>query len=251
MKFLSSSAWSVTLIQISAVLAMVLGFNFVEFTPLHIALIVLGYFCYSGLGISMTFHRHYSHKSFEFKYSWMKKVCTFFGIVAGRGSPLGWGYVHRLHHARPDTPADPHDPSTVGWKIIFPHLAKYGEKINKRLIRDLLTKGHLKINEYYMGIIAPWIIALYLISPAVLYFFYVVPVVLTFIGLNLSVLLTHKYGYVSHNTHDNSKNNWFMSLILWGEGWNNNHHFNSKKYNLQEKWWEIDMLGRIINGIKQ
>ena len=229
MRVLSSSAASLSIIQISSVLATIIGFNFVEFTAANVALLIFGYFCFSGLGVSMTLHRYYSHRSFEFKYAWMKNLCTFFGVTAGRGSPLGWVYIHRLHHAYPDTPKDPHDPVTVGWRIIFPHLLYYGEKINKRIIRDLFTPGQIAINKYYMGIIILWTMILALISPTVLYFFYIVPVMLTFIGLDLFVLFSHKFGYTNHDTRDNSKNNWFISLILWGEGWHNNHHHNSKE----------------------
>jgi stearoyl-CoA desaturase (delta-9 desaturase) len=101
-----------------------------------------------------------------------------------------------------------------------------------------------------MGFIVLWTILLGLISIELLYFFYIVPLVMTFASLNLFVLLTHKYGYRTHDTKDESRNNWFISLLLFGEGWHNTHHYNSKLYNLREKWWEIDLCGDIIGIIK-
>lgn len=231
-------------------MALLLGLPYFDFTTLNSIWIFSGYILLAVLGTSITFHRYYSHKSFEFRYVWMKHIFTFFGILAGRGSPLGWSYVHRLHHIFVDTPKDPHFMPVHGWRVIIPHLMKYGEKVNKRYIKDLLTPYHIFINKYYMGIVALWALVLGLISIELLYFFYIVPLVLTFISLNLFVLLTHKYGYRTHNTKDESRNNWFVSLLLFGEGWHNTHHHNSRLYNLREKWWEIDLCGNIIEAIK-
>jgi len=102
-----------------------------------------------------------------------------------------------------------------------------------------------------MGFIILWSVLLLILSPAIFYFLYVIPVFLTFVSLDLFVLLTHKYGYISHSTTDNSKNNWFISLILWGEGWHNNHHNNPRKWNLKENWWEIDLLSYCIMLVKK
>jgi stearoyl-CoA desaturase (delta-9 desaturase) len=246
----SASALTLSVIQILSTILTILGMWYFDFTLSSFILIFLGYFLYSGIGVSMMMHRHWSHRSFEFRYKWMLWICTWFAIVAGRGSPIGWVYVHRLHHAFADTPRDPHDPKTIGWKIFFPHLIHYGETIDKRIIKDLLKKEHLYINRYYILFLIMWSLILLAIDPAVLYFFYIVPLMLTFIGLDLFVFLTHKYGYQNFYAKDNSKNNWFISVILWGEGWHNNHHKNAGNYSTQVKWWEIDLLGYIIKFVK-
>jgi stearoyl-CoA desaturase (delta-9 desaturase) len=72
---------------------------------------------------------------------------------------------------------------------------------------------------------------------------------LTFIALDLFVFLTHKHGYQNFKTRDNSKNNWFISLILWGEGWHNNHHHNAGSHTTKIKWWEFDPLSIIIRMV--
>ncbi len=35
---------------------------------------------------------------------------------------------------------------------------------------------------------------------------------------------THRWGYVSHASGDGSRNNWWVALLSFGEGWHNNHH---------------------------
>lgn len=244
---LSANAKNLSILQIIFVILAILGLFVFEFTWINVLCTILGYFLYSGIGVSMTMHRYFSHKSFEFKNSILAYICTFFAILAGRGSPLGWVYVHRMHHMHADMPKDPHNPVTAKWRIFFPHLLKYGETINKRIIIDMLTKSHLNINKYYMLYIVVWSILLMMISPTVFYFCYVLPFVFTFIALDLFVLLSHTYGYRNFDTKDMSKNNWFISLILWGEGWHNNHHHNSKNYTTSgDKFFEIDLLKYVI-----
>ena len=58
------------------------------------------------------------------------------------------------------------------------------------------------------------------------------------------------HGYKNHNVEDESRNSWIASLITLGEGWHNNHHANSKAWNNQERWWELDPPAWIIRAIK-
>ena len=247
----TASAKNISILQLVSLAMTITGSFFFDFAWTSLVYVLIGYFLYNGIGVSMMLHRYYSHRSFEFNSNIIKWICTWFAIVAGRGSPLGWVYVHRLHHKHSDTLQDPHDPKTVGWKIFFPHLVKYGDTINKRIIIDMLTKFHIGINTYYMWFIILWSIALLMISPTVFYFFYVIPFTMSFIALDFFVLLSHKYGYRNFETKDTSKNNWFISLILWGEGWHNNHHKNPGNFTTKIKWWEIDLLGNFIIFIRK
>jgi fatty-acid desaturase len=246
-----ASAASLSAIQILSSLATIAGAFYFEYTFTSWAVILLGYFLYSGVGVSIMMHRYWAHRSFEFKSKLLMWACSWFAIVAGRGSPLGWVYVHRMHHKHSDNLQDPHNPKTVGWKIFFPHLIKYGETVNKRTVVDMLTKFHININDHYMWFIILWSLLLLAISPYVFYFFYVVPIAMSFIALDLFVLLSHTYGYRNFETKDASKNNWFISLILWGEGWHNNHHNHPGNFTTKIKWWEIDPAAIIITSIKK
>lgn len=241
---------SLTIIQAVASAASILGIVIYGLSMFNVLLICIGYFLFSGIGVSLMMHRYWTHRSFKFKSKIIERIFTVIAILAGRGSPIGWVYVHRLHHMYSDTLKDPHDADTVGWRIFLPHTVKYGETIDNRVIRDLFDKEHLIINKYYMGFIILWSALLLVISPQLFFFLYAVPVMLTFISLDLFVLLTHKYGYRNFNTKDKSKNHWFISLILWGEGWHNNHHHNPKSYTTKIKWWEFDPLAYVIKLIK-
>jgi stearoyl-CoA desaturase (delta-9 desaturase) len=87
------------------------------------------------------------------------------------------------------------------------------------------------------------------ISPWILYFFYIVPVTITAWSLNSFVYFSHVAGQRDHTTRDNSRNNWIIALILWGEGWHNNHHNRASAWNLKEKWYQIDPLAWAIKCV--
>ncbi len=240
---------SLTIIQILATLSALVGIYFYNFNWNDIAVILLFYFLYSGVGVSMMLHRYWTHKSFEFKFPFLKWIFTWFALMAGRGSILGWVHVHREHHAYADTEKDPHSPKFKKWKVFFPHLMNYGREIKRFLVRDLFTPTQLRINKYYMLLVFAWIVFLALIDLKLLIIAWAIPVAVTHLVLN-------SFTYFSHNSdekvsRDYSVNSFIFGMLLWGEGWHNNHHVNPRNYSNSSKWWEIDVIGNLIGLIKK
>ena len=62
---------------------------------------LLGYFLTGCLGITLTFHRYLSHRSFKIQ-RWLEYLFTFFGCMGGTGSSIGWVAIHRQHHKHSD-----------------------------------------------------------------------------------------------------------------------------------------------------
>jgi len=251
MKYFAASSASLSFVQMVSTIGTIVGFWFFDFDLTAIAIVALGYFLYSGVGVSMMLHRYWCHKSFEFKSNTIKWLLTWFGIVAGRGSILGWVHVHREHHAFSDTEKDPHAPGIYGWKLYFPFLMNYGKNINRELVRDLYTPLHIRINRYYLLFILSWISILAVIDLRLAYFGWFVPVALTQIMLNSFIYFGHKYGYQDTQSRDRSGNLWFYGLFLWGEGWHNNHHILAKEWNFSKRWWEVDLIAPVIYLLKR
>jgi stearoyl-CoA desaturase (delta-9 desaturase) len=197
-------------------------------------------------------HRYYTHKSFEFKYVFLKWAFTFVSILSGRGSPLGWVYVHRRHHAYSDTEKDPHSPNDLGFKLFgFSHIEKHTDKVNIFLIKDLINNTQLKINQYYFLIILIYVIVLGTINFDLLYFTWALPVFLIQISQNSFNYFAHTSGYRNFDTRDNSTNNIWLFPFIWGDAWHNNHHGNSAANTTQIKWWELDPVRYIIKVIEK
>jgi stearoyl-CoA desaturase (delta-9 desaturase) len=57
---------------------------------------------------------------------------------------------------------------------------------------------------------------------------------------------THKWGYRNFETNDLSRNNWWVGILAWGEGWHNNHHKYQDSCKSGFRWWEIDVTYSVI-----
>lgn len=251
MKYLSASSQNTFIIQALSTILSIIGIWYFNFTVVSILTIILACFFYSGIGISMTFHRYYTHRSFEFKSNIIRWICTWFGLMAGRGSVIGWVHIHREHHAYSDTVKDPHSPKYKGLSLFFPFMVNYGEKINRSLIREFWNKTHLNLNKFYMLLIIGWALLLFLIDPWVVYFFYIVPMAITHMLHNSFIYFGHMDYKNTDKKKDNSKNQWFYGIFLWGEGWHNNHHEDPKNWNFSKKWWQIDLISLVIKLVKK
>jgi stearoyl-CoA desaturase (delta-9 desaturase) len=248
----SSSAQTITRVQTVTGVASLIGLFYFDFTVSNIILLITSFYIYSIVGVSITLHRYYSHKSFEFKYNFIKWLCTAVAILLGRGSPIGWVYVHRLHHAYSDTEKDPHSPKNLGFRLFgFKHIEDRSGKMNFFLVKDLMNTIQLKINEYYLLIILSVVILVGLINPALLFFSWVLPVFLIQLSQNSFNYFAHTSGYKNFDTKGDSTNNgWLWPLIL-GDAWHNNHHANPQNFSTKEKWWEIDPAALLIRIIKK
>jgi stearoyl-CoA desaturase (delta-9 desaturase) len=58
--------------------------------------------------------------------------------------------------------------------------------------------------------------------------------------------LTHLIGNQRYLTGDDSRNHWFLSLLTFGEGWHNNHHYYPVSVRQGFFWWEIDISYYIL-----
>lgn len=212
---------------------------------------LVAFYCYSILGLSVMLHRYYSHRSFELNPV-IKWSLTAFAVLAGRGSPLGWVYIHRMHHSTSDTQKDPHSPHFDTFKFIgFRPAYDDTKKINYFIIKELLTPAHIKIDKYYLLFILAFILLLGIIDPALIFYLWAIPTFLVSVTQVAFNYFAHTNGYRNFVTKDRSTNNVYLWPFIMGDAWHNNHHHNPGKFSTQEKWWEFDPAGSLIKIIKK
>jgi stearoyl-CoA desaturase (Delta-9 desaturase) len=214
---------------------------------------IISFYILNILGNWMMLHRYYSHKSFEFKNDLIKWSFTLLAVLAGRGSPLGWAYLHRKHHAYSDTEKDPHCPKYLGYKIFgFGHYKKQEEeKMQIFIAKDLMTTEQLFIHKWYIAIILSFVCVLAPINIEILYFVWILPTFLVHLSQNNFNYFGHISGYRNFETKDDSRNNIFLFPFILGEAWHNNHHHDAKNYSTKNKKYEFDPLIFIIDLVKK
>src|SRR5271166_7195156 len=90
----------------------------------HDAIIALAFYWVSGLGITVGFHRYFTHGSFKAKTA-LRVALAVCGTLAIEGPVFNWVADHRRHHKYSDKEGDPHSPWRFGndWKALSKGLA--------------------------------------------------------------------------------------------------------------------------------
>jgi stearoyl-CoA desaturase (delta-9 desaturase) len=202
-----------------------------------------------GLGITLTYHRLLTHRSFEVRPKWLEYVLTAIGCSASEGGPIGWVADHRAHHAHSDDPEDVHSPNRgfawahMLWWMTPDVTSLHTEDFLKKWAPDLMKDPvHRWLDKYFIVFPIAGAVALYAIGgmPYLVWGFFVRSVLV----LHATWLVnsaTHVWGYRSHETRDTSTNLWWVAIVTYGEGWHNNHHAFQTSARHGLRWWEVDV----------
>jgi stearoyl-CoA desaturase (delta-9 desaturase) len=226
------------------VLAVVALFNF---TWSGLAVFAVTYYVSLAWGIGMSYHRLLTHRSYK-----TPKVIEYFlticATLALEGGPLFWVATHRQHHQHSDADPDPHTPrhggfwAHMGW-ILFGNLehndvvrtAKYAPDLAKDPSHRWISKYHwvpLTTLGLVLLAIGGWNWVLWGVF------------LRTTVGLHVTWLVnsgTHLWGSRRFATRDDSRNNWWVAILSFGEGWHNNHHAHPTSAAHGLAWYEVDL----------
>jgi fatty-acid desaturase len=206
------------------------------------------------LTITVGYHRGLAHKAVRLHPALRRGVLVGGNWLTGL-DPKAWVVMHRLHHEHSDTPLDPHSPVNVGiLGIGLEQLRNY-----KRVIVGLL-KNEPEYTRYAKDLDFPLNV---LNRTGRWYLPYVLHgVVGLALGLGVGWLLGAAYflGMMSHpvqggivnslghavggrnfDTSDNSRNNHLAAWLIFGEGFQNNHHRYPGSASFSYRRHEIDL----------
>ena len=191
------------------------------------------YWLTACLGVTIGYHRLLSHRSFRVP-QWLERVFATCGAISCQHGPIDWVGLHRHHHKFSDTDADHHDSNKGFW---WSHMGWMLEDVPALAAVPRLT-GDLAADPYYRWL-NRWFLALQLPLAALLFWIGTATgaggwaLVLWGIPLRLVLVYhvtwlvnsaTHCWGEATHDSGDKSRNNLWVALLTFGEGWHNNHH---------------------------
>jgi stearoyl-CoA desaturase (delta-9 desaturase) len=210
---------------------------------LDVALAVL-FFMLTGHGITVGFHRYFTHGSFKANRG-LRIALAIAGSMAIQGPVIRWVADHRRHHAFSDADGDPHSPHRFGagpkamlkglWHAHMGWLFDPEQTSLKRYAPDLLDDPDMvKVHRLF-----PMYVAVSLVAPAVLggllswsltgaltaFFWAGLVRVFVLHHTTWSInSLCHTFGTRPYRTRDRSTNFWPLAVIAMGESWHNLHH---------------------------
>lgn len=235
-------------VTLGALIAIPTFAYFYDYSWLDWAMFALLY-ATSGLGITVGYHRLTSHRGFECPPA-VRIALLITGGWALQNSALKWGTDHIRHHAFCDQDADPYNAqrgfwySHCGW--LFFTSARLDGKYAARLRRDRVVMWQ---HRHYVPIVLSGLAGTFLVG--VLYngwigglgCFLLAGVGRTFAVLNSTFCinsLCHLWGNQPHGTQDSSRDNWWISLLTFGEGYHNYHHTHPSDYRNGPLWYNFD-----------
>jgi fatty-acid desaturase len=230
-----------TLLHIGAIAAL---FCF-SWRNLAVALFV--YWIAVGFGISLGYHRLHTHRGFKTSllFEYFLAVC---GALSFEGGPIFWVATHRIHHQKSDRDGDPHSPrdgawwAHVGW-ILVGESKHSNTRLMSKYAPDLARhRFYVWLNNYHWLPTVALAALLYAIGGLPLFLWAICLRIV--VGLHATWLVnsaTHMWGSRRFATRDDSRNNWWVALITFGEGWHNNHHAHPVSARHGLAWYEFDL----------
>ncbi|KAL6284500.1 hypothetical protein ACE6H2_015429 [Prunus campanulata] len=209
----------------------------------------------TGVGVTLSFHRHLAHRSFRIP-KWLEYLFAYFGVLSLQGSPIEWVSSHRYHHQFTDTVKDVHSPlqgfwfSHMGW--ILDSGSRFGNYGGLKNVEDL------KRQAFYRFLHHTFLLHSFLLG-ALLHAVGGLPLLTWGVGVRMVFLFHttmlvnsagHMWGQQVYHTGDTSRNNWWLGLLAFGEGWHNNHHAFDYSARQGFEWWQIDLTWYVIRFLE-
>jgi stearoyl-CoA desaturase (delta-9 desaturase) len=214
--------------------------------------LLLVMYALTALGITIGFHRMLTHRSFR-AHPIVKFVLLVLGSMALEGAAIEWAATHVKHHAQADREGDPHSPvegffhSHVGW--LFKDRMADPKVYCKHLTQDPIVM--FVSRTFFLWVALSLLIPFAIGGWQGLLWGGLVRIFLTH-HVTWSVnSVCHTFGKRQFETTDQSRNEWVVGLLAFGEGWHNNHHAFPRSAFHGLSWWQFDLSGYIIRLLER
>jgi stearoyl-CoA desaturase (delta-9 desaturase) len=212
---------------------------------------------YAGLSITAGYHRLWAHKAYD-AHPVVQVIFALGGAFALQNSALHWSSDHRVHHGHvDDIEKDPYAAtkgfwfSHIGWMLRDYQGESYGDYNNARDLQKnnivmwqhrhymklvLLTNVGIPL---LLGILFGDIIGMLLLAG-------VLRLVLSQHFTFFINSLAHIWGSRPYTEKNTARDNGFLALFTYGEGYHNFHHIFASDYRNGIKWYHYDPTKWII-----
>ena len=207
--------------------------------------------------ITAFYHRYFSHRAFRTTRA-AQFAFALLGASAAQRGPLWWASHHRHHHAHADRPDDSHSSRQHGflWSHVGWFLARGSFATRTARVGDLARFPELRwLDRFDTAVPAVLAAGLYALGeglaaldPALgtsgaqmLVWGFCISTVALYHATFTINSLAHRFGSRRYATRDDSRNNFWLALLTFGEGWHNNHHHYPVAARQGFFWWEVDL----------
>jgi len=201
----------------------------------------------SAMGITVGYHRLFSHKTFKANPA-IRFLLLFFGAAAFEQSALEWCSQHRNHHRYVDTDKDPYSINRgffyahIGWLVFWKHTHDFDN------VKDL-EKDSLLMHQHRFYLL--WAIGAGILTPLLLGLLtgHLLGALLISVCLRLTLVyhstffinsICHMFGASTYDIHATARDNFLIAFLTFGEGFHNFHHRFPGDYRNGVRWYQWD-----------
>ena len=199
--------------------------------------------------VTIYLHRHQAHRALEL-HPIVSHFFRFWLWLTSGMVTKQWAAIHRKHHAKCETPEDPHSPQVLGLKKVFFEGAElYRAESKNQETMDKYGAGtpdDWLEHKVYSGNSAKGIVLMAVINIALFG-----PIGLTIWAVQMAWIpvtaagiingVGHYWGYRNFTCEDASTNILPWGILIGGEELHNNHHAYGSSAKLSNKWYEFDI----------
>ncbi|WP_300013081.1 acyl-CoA desaturase [Pseudonocardia sp.] len=233
--------------------------------------IALPFYVVSGLGITVGFHRYFTHGSFKANRA-LRVALAISGSLALQGPVIDWVADHRRHHAFSDKEGDPHSPwlfgtgpralargfyhSHMGW--LFGRDQTNEARFAPDLLadRDIVRVDRLFVLWATLSLVLPGVIGGLVTTSwagALTAFFWgglVRVALLHHVTWSINSIC-HMIGEQPFASRDHSRNVWPLAVLSFGESWHNLHHADPTCARHGVGRGQVDISARVIRAFEK
>jgi stearoyl-CoA desaturase (Delta-9 desaturase) len=228
--------------------------------------ISLVFFFGVGCGVTVGFHRYFTHGSFKAKRP-LRLALAVTGSMAIEGSIIRWVADHRRHHAFSDREGDPHSPWRFGNSpralikgLMYAHIGwLFGRELTNehRFAPDLVADKDIRgIDRLFPLWVTATLLAPAMIGGLVTWSWAGALTAFFWAGLVRVCLLhhvtwsinsiCHTIGERPYQARDKSANFWPLAILSFGESWHNSHHADPTCARHGVQKGQLDLSARVI-----
>lgn len=199
--------------------------------------------------VTIFLHRHQAHRALELHPAVSHFFRLWLWLTTGM-TTKAWVAIHRKHHAKCETPEDPHSPRVFGInKVLWEGaelyrieaanpetLEKYGYGTPDDWIERKLYAPHPGLGVALMFLADIALFGLFGITVWAVQMLWI-----PFWAAGVVNGLGHYWGYRNFETRDAATNLIPIGLLIGGEELHNNHHAYPSSARLSSRWWELDI----------
>jgi stearoyl-CoA desaturase (Delta-9 desaturase) len=232
----------------------------------HDIVIAAVFYWISGLGVTVGYHRYFTHGSFKAKTG-LRVALAIAGSLAMEGPVITWVSDHRRHHKYSDREGDPHSPWRYGDNakalakgLLYAHmlwLFDPNETSQEKFSPDLLADSKIKkVDDAFGALVLATLLLPALIGGlwgmswhgAITAFFWASLVRIAMLHhVTWSInSICHTFGVKEFEARDRSRNVPWLAFLSFGESWHNLHHADPTCARHGALKGQVDQSARVI-----